>query len=240
MPMLHAGKDTVSNLEGIVPGPSAADTGVPRFGTEGHQLPQRSLRRGQDAGALGAGTTQDSPRSSDALRPADRSAGGTTALQRKGRRDGRRLRDRTPTLAETATALGETGQLSQTLDEGHHCGARINVRTTASHHHHPHRTMHHTAERTLHRSESDGGVFSQTTVDRHSDPGVQPVTSGLGFSRGAVAPNAGWQAELVAGDEPAIGTMPLKGRSGGKMMFTEFVDDAALRHTIKLSSTSHE
>ncbi len=42
MPMLHAGKDTVSNLEGIVPGPSAADTGVPRYGTAGHQLPQDS------------------------------------------------------------------------------------------------------------------------------------------------------------------------------------------------------
>ena len=52
MPMLHAGKDTASNLEGIVPGPPAADTGVPRFGADGHQLPQRSLRRGQDAGCL--------------------------------------------------------------------------------------------------------------------------------------------------------------------------------------------
>lgn len=183
--------------------------------------------------------------------PSDMSVGASSPRRRaaSGRRSGR-LRDRVPTLAESATTLSETGRLAEYVDEDRHSGARINVRTSSTHHHHQKHTMHHTGERILRRGENDGGVFAQTVVDhsKWAGPPAATVTAEMLFSRGAdirkgrvKAQHIGWHGELVAGSKVLpfgdVEAGALSGR-GGAMLFSQHVDNAK-RHLTKLSSTNH-
>lgn len=233
-----------TGMEGILAGPSLADRSLPRYGSSAeHSLPPRSLRvrRGGESGEAAQARA----------RPAEMSVGASSPRRRaaSGRRSGR-LRDRAPSLAQSATILGATGALDAAIDEDRHSGARVNVRTSSTHHHHAKNTMHHTGERVLRRGENDGGVFSQSEAN-HGEwvgPAAAPVTADLLFSRGAdfehgrvKAQHIGWQGELVAGSKVLpFGEVRAHARSGkgGPLLFSRHMDDAA-RHIIKLSSTNH-
>jgi|EP01046_Picozoa_sp_COSAG06_P041430 hypothetical protein len=228
-------------MHGILPGPSEDERTLPRYGaTAQHTLPPRSLRRPRDAGAADAAAT---------MRPSDMCVGASSPRRgaASGRRSGR-LRDRAPTLAQSAATLSATGQLGMAIDEDRHSGARVNVRTSSMHHHHQKGTMHHTGQRILRRGEDDGGVFTQSVVDRVEPPDAPPITAELLFSRGAdfasgrvKAQHIGWHGELVAGSKVLpfgeVEAGALTGK-GGPMLFSQHVDHAK-RHMTKLSSTNH-
>ncbi len=233
-------------MEGILAGPSQAQRAVPRYGSEPHHtLPPRSLRRPRN------NSGEATPRQARPS-PLEMSVGASSPRRRaaSGRRSGR-LRDKPPSLAQSAKTLSDTGALDGAIDEDQHSGARINVRTSSTHHHHEKHTMHHTGERTLRRGENDGGVFAQSVVDHNewTGPAAVPVTAGLAFSRGAAcetgprggAQHVGWHGELVAGSNVLpFGEVKAHAHTGkgGPMIFSQHTDNAK-RHLVKLSSTNH-
>lgn len=240
-----------AGMEGILPGPSMAERTVPLYGSSPqHTLPPRSLRRprGSEPRTEPSAAT---PCQTRRLCPSDMNVGASSPRGRatSGRRSSR-LRDRVPSLAQSATTLSATGALDMAIDEDRHSGARINVRTSSTHHHHPKNTMHHTGQRILRRSEHDGGVFAQSVIDhtQWTGPATAPVTASLLFSHGAdfgtsrlAAQHIGWHGELVAGSK-VLPFGEVEGHAvsgkGGPMLFTQHVDNAK-RHLTKLSSTNH-